>query len=184
MAASSPFNQTDIPSSDALPNRSASPLLWLLLLAVVAAFAWYLYQQRQASILTPGAPIPTATTTTPGTTTPAASTERGSERSVDRTQPARVVRADRAASPIAPGKPAYPIAAVRAHEEGLVMVRVDVDANGHPTRTAITRHSGSRDLDRAALASVQAWQFKPAIEDGKQVASSVVVPVDFRLASR
>ena len=63
-------------------------------------------------------------------------------------------------------------------------VRAEVGATGTPSSVTLVRRSGSRDLDRAALDAVREWHFRPAIENGKAVASTVEVPVDFRLAER
>ena len=64
---------------------------------------------------------------------------------------------------------------------GTVMVEVAVDASGIPTDVSIQNRSGNRELDRAALGAVKQWRFEPAIRNGKQVASTVLVPVQFEL---
>ena len=53
-----------------------------------------------------------------------------------------------------------------------------------PGKVELAQRSRSRDLDRAALAAVRGWTFEPALRDGKPVASTVQVPVDFRLATQ
>ena len=70
---------------------------------------------------------------------------------------------------------------MRAGDEGTVLVRAQIDASGKPGNVELAQRSRSRDLDRAALAAVRKWTFEPAIRDGKAVASTVQVPVDFRL---
>ena len=105
-----------------------------------------------------------------------------------------LAEAERAAAPQAPAnrevaavtrvQPTYPPEAFRAGEEGTVLVRVDVDASGNPTNVDVARRSGSRELDRAALDAVRKWRFDPAIKDGKPVAASAEVPVEFKLASQ
>ena len=57
-------------------------------------------------------------------------------------------------------------------------------APSQPTAVELAQRSRSRDLDRAALAAVRGWTFEPALRDGKPVASTVQVPVDFRLATQ
>ncbi|MDQ3494414.1 MAG: energy transducer TonB, partial [Pseudomonadota bacterium] len=94
------------------------------------------------------------------------------------------VPADRAPSVLAQVAPAYPPAAFRAREEGTVLVRAEVDASGNPTNVTVARRSSSRELDRAALDAVRGWKFAPAIRDGKAVAATVEVPVEFTLDSQ
>ena len=62
-----------------------------------------------------------------------------------------------------------------------MLVRVNVDTNGMATNPEVVNRSGSRDLDRAAMDAVRKWQFKPALKDGKAIASTVDVPVEFKL---
>lgn len=96
-----------------------------------------------------------------------------------------------AAAPLAPGDqpvpitgqnpaPDYPAAALRRGESGTVMVRVEVDAAGMPVNVSLDKRSGSRDLDRAAMDAVKRWRFQPAQREGQAVASSLVVPIDFK----
>lgn len=78
--------------------------------------------------------------------------------------------------------PRYPPSALRRGEQGTVVVRVEVDANGKPGGVALVRRSGSRDLDRAAMEAVRNWRFQPAQRDGHAVAGSIEVPFDFKPA--
>lgn len=77
--------------------------------------------------------------------------------------------------------PSYPPGAREAHRSGLALLRVSVDAAGAVVRVALTRSTGSRDLDNAALAMVRTWKFVPAYLDGSSVAAEVEVPVRFIL---
>ena len=96
-----------------------------------------------------------------------------------------------ATAPLAPGDqpvpitgqnpaPDYPPAALRRGESGTVMVRVEVDAAGMPVNVSLDKRSGSRDLDRAAMDAVKRWRFQPAQRNGQAVASSLVIPIDFK----
>jgi protein TonB len=76
--------------------------------------------------------------------------------------------------------PEYPRAALRNRESGTVLVRVAVDASGMPSDVTLEKNSGSRDLDRAALDAVRKWRFQPAQRDGQAVASSLVIPIEFK----
>ncbi len=76
--------------------------------------------------------------------------------------------------------PRYPPAALRRGDSGTVLVRVEVDTAGMPAGVALVKRSGSRDLDRAAMEAVREWRFQPAQRNGKAVASSLVIPIDFK----
>ena len=76
--------------------------------------------------------------------------------------------------------PRYPVAALRRGEGGTVVLRVNVGADGRADDVAVARRSGSRELDRAAMVAVRDWRFKPATRNGREVASVVEQPVEFR----
>ena len=78
--------------------------------------------------------------------------------------------------------PAYPIAAIRNHEQGTVLLRVRVEVDGRASSVVIERSSGSRALDNAARQQVlRQWRFVPAMVDGQQVPADGLVPVSFTL---
>lgn len=78
--------------------------------------------------------------------------------------------------------PRYPRLALRAGDEGRVLLRVLVDAQGRPQEVEIEKSSGHRDLDRAAREQVLAkWRFHPAQRDGLPVSAWALVPIDFNL---
>ena len=95
------------------------------------------------------------------------------------------------AAPIASGEippqilersqPIYPADALRDQEQGTVRLRVEIDAQGSVQSVQVLDSSHSRALDRAAMESVRTWKFRPAIQGGQPVASTIDVPVDFRL---
>lgn len=87
---------------------------------------------------------------------------------------------DTTARPLRNPPPRYPPAAMQRGESGIVLLEVDVDATGAPTRVAVVRSSRSRILDREALRAVQAWQFAPATHAGQPVPSTVRLPIDFK----
>lgn len=78
--------------------------------------------------------------------------------------------------------PPYPPAALRRGESGTTVVRVDVDASGHPIGISVVQRSGSRELDRAAVDAVRDWRFQPAHSKGQPVAASLEIPFDFKPA--
>ena len=78
--------------------------------------------------------------------------------------------------------PAYPIAALRDHQQGTVLLRVRVEPDGKASSVVIERSSGSRALDNAARQQVlRHWRFVPAQVDGQTVAADGLVPVSFSL---
>ena len=77
--------------------------------------------------------------------------------------------------------PAYPVFAKRAREQGVVMLRVRVDAEGMVQGAEIHRSSGFERLDAAALAAVKRWRFAPARQGGRAVAGVAIVPINFQL---
>lgn len=170
-------------------RRGVHPLIWVLLLLVLAALGWWFYNY---SVRTGADTTPPATTATgPAITSEqeaaaqaereraAANERRRAERQARQATPRRP--ADREVEPIARVQPDYPVAAARIQEEGTVLVRVEVDADGRPADVSVARRSGSRDLDRAALDAVRQWRFRPAMRGGKAVASVAEVPVEFTL---
>jgi protein TonB len=78
--------------------------------------------------------------------------------------------------------PSYPPAARREHQEGVVLLSVDVGPNGRPTRVVLKKSSGVPILDQAAAAAVRRWTFEPARTAGLPIESTVEVPVRFSLA--
>ena len=78
--------------------------------------------------------------------------------------------------------PTYPAVARRLGQEGTVLLRVDVDAKGSPTRVTLQKSSGFPLLDNTAIQSVKRWKFKPAQVAFLTVGATVDVPITFRLA--
>lgn len=78
--------------------------------------------------------------------------------------------------------PAYPTAARRRAEQGIVTIRVLVGADGSVERADLAESSGYDLLDDAALRAVRAkWRFVPARRGGVTVESWVLVPIRFAL---
>ncbi|WMJ70022.1 energy transducer TonB [Stenotrophomonas sp. 24(2023)] len=78
--------------------------------------------------------------------------------------------------------PAYPAAALRANQQGTVLLRVEVGSDGRPVNVTIERSSGARALDQAARSQVlNRWTFEPAQRDGVAVPAIGLVPIDFSL---
>lgn len=77
--------------------------------------------------------------------------------------------------------PEYPEESRDNHEEGVVILLVQVSETGIPINISLHRSSGFKRLDDSALRSVKGWKFKPATQDGTPVQSRVEVPVRFRM---
>jgi TonB family protein len=67
----------------------------------------------------------------------------------------------------------------RSKYQGVCMISIIVDARGYPQNPRVTRSLGM-GLDEKALEAVQRYRFKPAMKDGKPVASMISVEVNFR----
>lgn len=78
-------------------------------------------------------------------------------------------------------EPAYPLAARRRRQEGLVLLSVTVSAEGRATQVVVKQNSGVAVLDEAALRAVQDWEFEPARMGRKALPSEIEVPVRFQL---
>jgi TonB family protein len=63
---------------------------------------------------------------------------------------------------------------------GIVLVNLVVDATGTPRQVRILRPTGL-GLDEQAIAAVQQYTFKPAMQDGKPVAVELNVEVNFQI---
>ena len=75
--------------------------------------------------------------------------------------------------------PVYPPDARRKGIEGTVMVQALVGRDGAVHDTRIVKSIPG--LDKAAVAAVKQWTFKPALSKGKPMAVWVAVPVQFTL---
>ena len=77
--------------------------------------------------------------------------------------------------------PNYPSISRRLGEQGKVLLRVQVAADGTADSVTLQTSSGSTRLDQAALVAVKKWRFVPAKRGGQAVSASVVVPVSFSI---
>lgn len=80
-------------------------------------------------------------------------------------------------------KPAYPPLARRLGEQGQVLLRAYVSADGRPEQIELRRSSGSARLDAAAQETVRRWRFVPARRGDAAIAAWVLIPINFRLDS-
>lgn len=77
--------------------------------------------------------------------------------------------------------PQYPADSVRLREEGRVLLRVIITSGGRVSSARVVETSGFSRLDDAAVEAVANWRFSAAKDDDQPVASSVLLPIRFRL---
>ncbi len=85
---------------------------------------------------------------------------------------------------VRPPRPAYPPAARKRRQEGMVVLRVLVDAIGRPAAVEIEESSGFPLLDSAARDAVKQTQFRPHLENGVARPVLVLIPIEFGLRNR
>lgn len=118
--------------------------------------------------------------------TPAA---QGGTQSASATQPGSNAGAETAAAPSGPtadavlvkaAAPHYPPAAVRARQQGWVVVSFTVGADGKTSDVKVVDAQPRRIFDRAAIEAVEHYEFKPAVRDGVPVASARQQRIEFK----
>lgn len=78
-------------------------------------------------------------------------------------------------------KTPYPPLARRLKESGTVRLRVLVSPEGQAEKIELLSSSGSPRLDEGALQAVERWRFIPARQGDRPVASTVIVPIVYKL---
>jgi protein TonB len=76
----------------------------------------------------------------------------------------------------------YPVESKRNHEQGTVLLRVLVDADGTVQTVEIEKSSGFQRLDRAARDAVRKWSFHAATRNGLTHSAWALVPITFNLS--
>jgi protein TonB len=77
--------------------------------------------------------------------------------------------------------PAYPPISRRLGEQGKVLVRVLIGADGAPQKAELRQSSGFDRLDQAALATAMRWRYVPGKRAGVPEAMWFTVPMIFVL---
>lgn len=78
-------------------------------------------------------------------------------------------------------RPAYPPLSKRLGEQGKVVVRVFIEANGTASKAEIAQSSGFDRLDQTALDTVRRWRYVPGKRAGVAEAMWFNVPINFVL---
>ena len=76
--------------------------------------------------------------------------------------------------------PVYPSHSKRLREEGTVVLRVNLDAQGIVLDITIEKSSRFHRLDQAALEAVKQWRFIPAKRGQVALPSTALVPIEFK----
>jgi len=77
--------------------------------------------------------------------------------------------------------PPYPGVARRMGWQGIVLLDVELRADGRVSAVSVAQSSGHSVLDEAAVRAVLKWCFEPALRFGQPVPSTVRLPIRFRL---
>lgn len=78
--------------------------------------------------------------------------------------------------------PIYPALSKRLREQGKVLLRVRVSADGAAEQIDVQASSGASRLDNAAIDAVRHWRFIPARRGDDAVVGWALVPINFQLA--
>lgn len=78
-------------------------------------------------------------------------------------------------------RPAYPTQSRRLGEQGQVVLRVLVGADGAAQKAQVHQSSGHDRLDRAALSTVLTWRYVPGKRGDVPEAMWLDVPIQFVL---
>jgi protein TonB len=76
--------------------------------------------------------------------------------------------------------PVYPALSKRLREEGTVVLRVNLDAQGNVLDITVEKSSSFQRLDQAALEAVKHWRFIPAKRGQTALPSTALVPIEFK----
>jgi protein TonB len=77
--------------------------------------------------------------------------------------------------------PSYPPLSRKLGEQGRVLLRVLVTADGVPSQVTLHKSSGYARLDEVAADTVRRWKFVSARQGSQPVEAWVIVPIQFNL---
>ena len=133
--------------------------------------------QAPSSQAPAGASAPAA----PAAQANAASASAAAGSAVASPAPARIELPSSSADYLNNPKPAYPGLSKRLGEEGKVVLRVLIEADGSASKAEIRSSSGYDRLDQAALQTVLRWRYLPGKRNGVAEAMWFNVPINFVL---
>jgi TonB family protein len=80
--------------------------------------------------------------------------------------------------------PKYPAAAIQAHQQGKIILKVQIDAHGNPVSAKVYKAEPPEveaTFAQTSIDAVMKWKFNPAENDGKKVSGDVLVPFTYSL---
>ena len=80
-------------------------------------------------------------------------------------------------------QPVYPEGARDKKEQGDTVLAVYVETSGTPSKVNVETTSGFDDLDQAAVAAAQGWQFVPGTNNGTPVPAWTKVVIHFQASN-
>lgn len=161
-----PATAVQAPASAEDTSASANPGTQASVLTPVAALPDATQSAQPSLDAVTGAPLTLAASSTSSETLPAPT----GNVAVEKDAPASV----QSQAPLS-----YPTDAMRNQEHGEVIIDASIAADGTVQSATVERSSGYRSLDAAAVSSVLRWRFNPAERDGKPVATSIRIPINF-----
>jgi len=84
-------------------------------------------------------------------------------------------------TPISKLQPNYPSSLLSKGIGGRVLIVCVVDEKGQVVSATVRQSAGHPDLDKAAVAAVNKWKFKPASKGGRNVRATCTVPFNFEV---
>ena len=139
---------------------------------------------------TPLAIAPSAKTPAPSAATPAATAATQSNSTGSSNAPAsppappappKVELPSSDADYLNNAKPAYPAISKRLGEQGRVVVRVFIDADGQPSQASVKQSSGFDRLDQASVETALKWRYAPGKRAGVAQGMWFDVPLNWQL---
>ncbi|MFN4103456.1 MAG: energy transducer TonB [Tepidimonas sp.] len=97
------------------------------------------------------------------------------------TPPARIDLPSASAAYLSNPPPPYPPLSRRLGEQGKVVVRVRIEADGTASAAEVRTSSGFERLDQAALQTVLRWKYVPGKRNGVPEAMWYLIPIQFVL---
>lgn len=128
-----------------------------------------------APVATPAATVSPEVASTPAAAPHADAGEQARHDAASNAPSAPIFDADYLQNP----EPDYPPLSRRLREQGEVLLRVRVRADGTAADVELDTSSGFPRLDQSAIAAVKRWRFVPARLGNEAVEASVLVPVKF-----
>ena len=80
-------------------------------------------------------------------------------------------------------QPKYPDAAKRSGTEGTVWTKVAIDETGKVVKVTISK-SDAEVFNQASIDAAMQWAFKPAMKDGKPIATEVSIPFRYKMGGK